>query len=152
MIGLHSRSTLGFSRPAGRACIALFGLLSIDVRTIAAADSSTHVELNAVESVPQSHCRLTFVIENSAPSAIDTLKLDLAVFDREGTIQRRMVVEMGPVHAMKTIVRTFNVETDCGQVGSILLNEVTSCAPGEPATCLDRLTLSSRSSTIRFFK
>ena len=100
----------------------------------------------------QSHCRLTFVIENSAPSAIDTLKLDLAVFDREGTIQRRMVVEMGPVHAMKTIVRTFNVETDCGQVGSILLNEMTSCAPGEPATCLDRLTLSSRSSTIRFFK
>jgi len=152
MIGLHSRSTLGFSRPAGRACIALFGLLSIDVRTIAAADSSIHVELNAAESVPRSHCRLTFVIENSAPSAIDTLKLDLAVFDREGTIQRRMVVEIGPIHATKTIARTFNVETDCGQIGGILLNEVTTCVPEEPATCLDRLTLSSRVSTIRFFK
>jgi hypothetical protein len=63
-----------------------------------------------------------------------------------------MVVEMGPVRAAKTIVRTFNVETDCGQIGSILLNEVTACAPGELATCLDRPTLSSRSSTIRFYK
>jgi hypothetical protein len=88
-------------------------------------------------ALPRSCCfrstldrRLTFVIENSAPSAIDILKLDLAVFDREGTIQRRMVVEMGPVHAMKTIVRTFNVETDCGQIGAVLLNEVTACAPG----------------------
>ena len=152
MIGLGSRSILGFSRPAWRACVALFVLLSIDVKTIAAADPSIHIELNAAESMPQSHCRLTFVVENSAPSAIDNFKLDLAVFDREGTIQRRMAVEMGPVRATKTIVRTFNVETDCGQIGSILLNDVTTCAPGEPASCLDRLTLSSRSSTIRFFK
>jgi len=152
MIGLHSEPILGFNRRAWRACVVLFVLLSMDVATIAAADPSIHVELNAAESVPQNHCRLTFVIENSAPSAIDTLKLDLAVFDREGTIQRRMVVEMGPVRATKTIVRTFNVETDCGQIGSILLNDVTTCGPGEPAACLDRLTLSSRSSTIRFFK
>jgi hypothetical protein len=73
MIGLHSRSILGFSRPAGRACIALFVLLSIDVRTIAAADSSIRVELNAAESLPQSHCRLTFVIENSARLRSDRL-------------------------------------------------------------------------------
>ena len=82
MNGFHSRSILGFSHPVWRAGVTLLVLLSIDVKTIAATDPSIHIELNATA---QSHCRLTFVIENSAPSATDTLKLDLAVFDREGT-------------------------------------------------------------------
>jgi hypothetical protein len=152
MIGLHLGSMLGFGRQMWRVCIPLFVLLSMDIATVAAADSSIHVELNAAESVPPNHCRLSFVVQNNAESAIDTLKLDLAVFDREGAIQRRMIVEIGPVRATKTIVRTFNVETDCGHIGSILLNDVTACAPGEPGACLDRLTLSSRTSTIRFYK
>lgn len=151
MIGLRLGSMLGFARPMWRVCIPLFVLLSMDVAT-AAADSSIHVELNAAESVPPNNCRLSFVVENSGDSAIDTLKLDLAVFDREGAIQRRMIVEIGPIRATKTIVRTFNVETDCGHIGSILLNDVTACAPGEPGACLDRLTLTSRTSTIRFYK
>jgi len=100
----------------------------------------------------QNHCRLSFVVENGAETAIDTLKIDLALFGREGTIQRRMIVEMGPIRATKTVVRTFNVETACDQIGAILLNDVTACAPGEPGACLDRLTLSSRSSSIRFYK
>ena len=135
-----------------RVCVPLFALLSIGVATIASADPAIHVELNAAETVQQDHCRLSFVVENNSASAIDTLKLDLALFDREGTINRRMIVEIGPLRAAKTIVRTFNVETDCSQIGSILLNDVTACAPGEPGGCLDRLTLSSRPSTIRFFK
>jgi hypothetical protein len=152
MIGLHQGSKLGFGRPMWRVCIPLFVLLSMDVATVTAADSSIHVELNAAESVPPNNCRLSFVVENNGDSAIDTLKLDLAVFDREGAIQRRMIVEIGPIRATKTIVRTFNVETDCGHIGSILLNDVTACAPGEPGACLDRLMLSSRTSTIRFYK
>jgi len=81
-----------------------------------------------------------------------TLKLHLIVFGREGAIRHRMIVEMGPIRATKTIVRSFDVEADCGEISSILLNDVTACAPGEPGVCLDRLTLSSRSLTIRFFK
>jgi hypothetical protein len=150
-IGAHSGSILGFGRPIWRICVRLFALL-IGVPTIAAADPAIHIELNAAETVQQDHCRLSFVVENNAESAIDTLKLDLALFDRAGTINRRMIVEIGPLRAAKTIVRTFSVETDCGQIGSILLNDVTACTPGEPGGCLDRLTLSSRPSTIRFFK
>jgi len=74
------------------------------------------------------------------------------LFGREGTVQRRMIVEMRPIRVMKTVVRTFNVETACDQIGAILLNDVSACAAGEPGACLDRLTLSSRSSTIRFYK
>jgi len=148
----HSASIPGFGHPVWRKCASLFGPLSIGFATIAAADPAIRVELNAAETVQQDHCRLSFVIENNAGNAIETLKLDLALFDREGTLNRRMIVEIGPLRAAKTVVRTFNAETDCGQIGSILLNDVTACTPGEPGGCLDRLTLSSRPSTIRFFK
>jgi hypothetical protein len=151
-VRVHCGSTLGVSWPGRRVRVSLFALLSIGVATIAAADPAIHIELNAAETVQQDHCRLSFVVENNADSAIDTLKLDLALFDREGTINRRMIVEIGPLRAAKTIVRTFGVETDCGRIGSILLNDVTACSPGEPGGCLDRLALSSRPSTIRFFK
>jgi hypothetical protein len=150
-IGAHFGSILGFG-PVWRICVPLFALLSIGVATIASADPAIHIELNAAEAVQQDHCRLSFVVQNNAESAIDTLKLDLALFDREGKINRRMIVEIGPLRAAKTIVRTFSVETDCGQISSILLNDVTACTPGDPGGCLDRLTLSSRPPTIRFFK
>jgi hypothetical protein len=150
-IRVHCGPTLGVSRPARRV-VPLFALLTVGVATIAAAGPAIHIELNAAETAQQDHCRLSFVVENNAESAIDTLKLDLTLFNREGTINRRMIVEIGPLRAAKTIVRTFSVETDCGRIGSILLNDVTACSLGEPGGCLDRLALSSRPSTIRFFK
>jgi len=116
-----------------------------------AAENPIRIELNTMENV-QNSCRLSFVIENKGETPIETLKLDLAVFGREGGIQRRWVVELGPVRGSKTMVRTFDVEGDCAQIGSVLVNDVTACAPGDPGTCLDRLTLSSRSSAVRLFK
>jgi hypothetical protein len=117
----------------------------------AAVENPIRVELNAIENV-QNSCRLSFVIENKGETPIETLKLDLAVFGREGGIQRRLIVELGPLRGSKTVVRAFDVEGDCGQIGSVLVNDVTACAPGDPGTCLDRLTLSSRSSAVRLFK
>jgi hypothetical protein len=117
----------------------------------AVAENPIRVELNTMESV-QSSCRLSFVIENKGESPIETLKLDLAVFGREGAIQRRLIVELGPVRGSKTVVRAFDVEGDCAQIGSVLVNDVSACAPGDPGTCLDRLTLSSRPSAVRLFK
>ena len=117
----------------------------------AAQDDSINVELNSVEAA-QAKCRLAFVIDNKDEIALETLKLDLAVFNRDGVVQRRLVIEMGPVRRAKTMVRTFEIDGDCSQIGSILVNDVTACAPGEPGACLDRLTLTSRVSGIRLYK
>jgi hypothetical protein len=117
----------------------------------AVAENPIRVELNTIENV-QNSCRLSFVIENKGETPIETLKLDLAVFGREGAIQRRLIVELGPVRGSKTVVKAFDVEGDCAQIGSVLVNDVTACAPGDPGTCLDRLALSSRASAIRLFK
>src|ERR1044071_9252562 len=110
-----------------------------------------HVELNAAENA-ENRCRLTFVIENRGKSALESLKLDLALFNTAGAVYRRMLVDMAPLRASKTIVKTFEADGDCAQLGAVLVNEVTACQPGEPSACQDQLVLSSRVKHVRFYK
>jgi hypothetical protein len=117
----------------------------------AAPEEALRVELNALENV-QGRCRYSFVIENKGEGGVESLKLDLAVFGRDGVIQRRMAIEMGPLRRAKTILKAFELDGECGQIGSILVNDVTACAPGEPGACLDALGLSSRVQGVRLFK
>jgi hypothetical protein len=126
-------------------------LLLIASSARSAPNDPIRVELNLAESV-QSKCRLSFLIENKSETPIERLTPDLAIFNREGIIQRRLVAEMGPVFRSKTIIKTFEIEGECGQIGSILINDVTACTPGDPALCLDRLVLSSRVPSISLFR
>jgi len=138
-------------RFARRLLLAVAAGLAMAEPVMAASEEPVRVELNVVESV-QSRCRLSFVIENKGEGGIETLKLDLAVFGTDGAIQRRLVAEMGPVRKAKTVVRTFELEGECGKIGSILVNDVTACAPPDASVCLDRLELLSRLPAVRFFK
>ncbi|MBX9827503.1 MAG: hypothetical protein K2Y27_21225 [Xanthobacteraceae bacterium] len=109
------------------------------------------VELNSAESA-QGRCRMSFVIENKGEAAVDSLKLDFAVFGTNGVVQRRLVAELGPLRRAKTVVKAFEIEGDCASIGSLLVNDVTACAPGDAGACLDRLVLASRLTNVRFFK
>ena len=109
------------------------------------------VELNALETL-QDRCRMSFVIENRAAEALESVKLDLAVFNAEGIVQRRLIIDLGPIRAAKTIVRAFELDSSCAQLGAILVNDVTACAPLSPEVCLDRLLLASRPANVRFYK
>jgi hypothetical protein len=66
-------------------------------------------------------------------------------------VHRRLAVELGPIRAAKTVVKTFALDSVCGEIGSILVNDVT-CAPGAPDACLDGLHFSSRVKDVRLFK
>ena len=116
-----------------------------------AADENVLVELNSVETA-DNHCRLNFVVQNRSDVAIESMKLDLVGFGTEGGILRRLITEMGPVRPAKTVVRAFIVDIDCHQLGAVLVNDVTACAPSEPGACLDGLGLSSRVKTVRLYK
>jgi hypothetical protein len=116
----------------------------------AAADPKVNVELNTLEGT-ETQCRMTFVIENKS-AALDSMKLDLVVFNTESVVYRRILTEMGPVRAGRTIVKTFAVDSKCAQVGAVLVNDISACVPGEPAACLDGLTLSSRVKDVRLYK
>ena len=96
----------------GIVTLLLGGLIS----TSAQAEDFSRLELNAAETA-NNRCLLTFLIENKTSKAIDSLKLDLALFNTEGIIQRRMITEMGPIRGMRTNVRTFPAEGECSQIG-----------------------------------
>jgi hypothetical protein len=127
-------------------------LASLIVAEAAAAPAEPiGLELNVLENV-ESRCRVSFVIENKGETALDTLRLELVLFSREGIVQRRLATEMGPVRAAKTTVKTFTLDNGCEGIGSILVNDVTACAPGDANICLDRLVLTSRVKDVKFHK
>lgn len=97
-------------------------------------------------------CRLSFVVANRQPVALDDMALELVLFDKDGRVERFVVVRSGKVPAGKDRVRQFDIpETACGDIGRVLLNDVKECAGAEltPAICADRINASSRS-TIGF--
>jgi hypothetical protein len=128
----------------------LAALIALTLTAPALAEE-VQIELNAVEN-SESRCRMTFVIENKGKATVDSLKLDLALFNTEGAVYRRMVVDMAPVRAAKTVVKAFVTEGDCAQLGKVLVNEVTACTPGDAAACQDQLALSSRVKAVRLYK
>jgi len=116
-----------------------------------AAEPQVSVELNGGEMVGD-RCQLTFVVENKSEEAIDTLRLDLFVFNQEDRVFRRMVTEMGPVRGEKTVVKLYAVANPCTDIKSILVNDITACAPIKAEACLDHLVLTSRMAGVRLFK
>jgi hypothetical protein len=104
------------------------------------------VELNRLEDQSGS-CRAYLVISNPGSADFSGFALDLVVFDRGGTIMRRLAVDVAPVRPAKTSVKVFDIpETTCGAIGSILVNDVIHCrdASGDVAECIDRLSTSSK--------
>jgi hypothetical protein len=109
------------------------------------------LELNGLEN-SEGRCRVSFVIENKDPANLEGLRLELAVFSRDGVARRPVAIDMGPLRGAKTMVKAFLIDGGCAEIGAILVNDVTACAPGDPNACLDRLSLSSRVKDVRFYK
>lgn len=127
------------------AALALFA-----VSPAAAAESGVSVELNRLEA-KDTTCRVSIVVANPGDKAMDSLKLDLVFFDKEGVISRRLAVEAGPVRAAKTSVKLFEAtDTPCDGVSRVLLNDVTACGGAED--CLAQVSTSSRVKGVEFAK
>jgi hypothetical protein len=112
----------------------------------AEAPSTIGVELNRLED-QGGNCRPYLVITNPGSEEFSGFTLDLVVFDRGGTIMRRLAVNVSPLHPAKTSVKVFDIaETACSAIGSILVNDVIHCRDktGDVAGCVDRLTTSSK--------
>ena len=104
------------------------------------------LELNRLEQ-DGDICRVYLLVKNPEASAIRDFKLDLVFFDKEEIIRNRLYVELGPLPGAKTAVRLFDIpQSNCAALGSILVNDVVSCADesGAELQCLNRLELNSR--------
>lgn len=122
-----------------------FALLAVAGGPVTAAER-LGLELNKLEP-RDGACRAYIVIENGTPTAFETLKFDLVMFDREGIVAERLALEVAPLPAGKTSLKVFDVAgLACGQVGRVLLNEVLACDGGAVARdgCMDLVETSAR--------
>lgn len=111
-----------------------------------AQDAKLDIELNSI-GLRSDSCEVYLRVRNQTPVGYDVFKIDLAFFDRAGVINDRSLVELGPLRANKTSLHVFQMpEMECGDVGEVLLNDVTECTPsdGSVIDCLGIVTLSSK--------
>lgn len=112
------------------------------------------VELNKLETAGET-CKAMLIVENGKGGPIRSLRLDLYAFDQDGIVQKRSMVELGPVPARKTALRQFEIApTPCTQVGRVLLNDVAAC-DGQDLTresCLERIEPSSAKGAAPFVR
>ena len=134
-----SRPLLFLSLFAGMSCL----------HPALAAESGVGVELNKLEPADK-NCRATLVVSNRDDAAYSELKLDLVVFDKEGMVAKRLIVDVAPLAAKKTTVKTFDIAgMGCDGMERLLLNDVPACGAG--SDCLALVETSSRGA-VTFFK
>jgi len=115
----------------------------------AADPSPLSVQLNKLETYDKG-CRAYVVMNNTGEQGFQTFKVDLVLFQSDGVISRRFLVDLGPLKAAKKTVKLFDIEgLACDKITSVLVNDVTECkSDGTPITdCLSRITLSSVASS-----
>jgi len=128
-----------------------FGLGAAVLATVAAgaalaAAQPVSIELNRLDEQGPS-CRASFVITNPGPETFTGYKLDLVVFDKGGTIVKRLAADVAPLRSDKETVKIFDIpDTPCTGIGSILLNDVIDCRAGDKpaADCAGAIAASSK--------
>ena len=119
----------------------------------AAAEGSVSIELNKLEP-QETGCRTYLVLQNGTAAAFEELRLDIAVFDTDGIVAKRLAVEAGPLPVGKTSLKLFTMSgLACDTVGRLLLNNVLSCVDqsGKRTDCVGLLEISTRA-TAPFIK
>lgn len=104
------------------------------------------IEINRLDAAGDD-CRVTLVEKNATSTAVAALKLDLAVFDKEGIVVKRVGVDAGPLRAGRSLVKTFDLKgLACDGVGRVLVNDVIACEAGGLAVdaCFDMIEPHSR--------
>ena len=119
-----------------------------------AQEASVTVELNKLEAQGKS-CRVFMLIGNKSDLVYQSLKLDLILFRPDGVIERRLALDLAPLRANKTSVKTFDLDAlECGGFSSVLINDAIECKSegGAVSDCLDRLAVASRATSVKFSK
>ena len=108
------------------------------------------LELNKLEQVEEA-CRAYLVIRNGTGADLAILDVDLVTFEPSGVIGSRFRIELAPVPAAKTVVKSFDFEAvACSGIARVLLNDVVACSPIERQACLGAVELTSLG--VEFFK
>jgi hypothetical protein len=113
----------------------------------AAGDGRLSVELNKFEPGEGGGCRAFFLFRNGTPETLAGFEMSLAILDAQGVIDRLLTIDAAPLPAQRTTLKLFEIpETACGDIGQVLLHDLTSCRPqnGDERDCFAIIDLSSR--------
>ena len=126
IVGVALAATMAMAPPAGA-----------QARTVG-------VELNRLEQVDGS-CRGYFVFRNGFAEPVETLDLDVFLFDAEGVIRQRVALASGRLEPGKTHVRIFELpDIACDDIGRVLLSDVMECGLSGGDGCGPAVEVSSR--------
>lgn len=131
----------------GAAGAALVLMTATSIAEAQDATRSIAIELNGAEANNKA-CRLSFVVDNGLTTNIDDLALELVLFEKDGRVNRFVVVRTAKVPAGKSRVRQFDIpETECPSIARILVNDVKECKGADlsPAACADSIKVATRS-------
>ncbi|WP_229447024.1 hypothetical protein [Nitratireductor sp. B36] len=112
------------------------------------ATRSIKLELNALQKSDKG-CRIAFVVENAMGKDIAKAAYEIALFTKEGLVDRLLVLDFQDLPNEKTKVRRFDLaEADCDEIGRVLINDASACEGDgiEPGDCIGRLEATSRGS------
>jgi hypothetical protein len=85
------------------------------------------LELNAAEP-SEKGCRLTFVVTNRLGGDLARAAFELALFNKQGVVDRLTVLDFRDMPEGKTKVSRFDLSgADCANVSRVLINQVTEC-------------------------
>jgi hypothetical protein len=130
---------------AAFAAAATTPLAAQTVEEAAPRPPSIEIELNRLQTV-DSGCRPYFVVRNGLDARLDTLQLDVFLFDRDGIIMQGLTLPFEDVPEGRRKVFPFELQLACGEIGSIFVNGVLSCTAGGDAVpgCGGMLSMSQR--------
>lgn len=133
-----------------RAAVLAGGLIgaamTIAVGVAPAAAAGLAIELNKTES-RNGGCLASFVIRNGLGHTLDRFSMDVIIFDRDGVIAGRSLLDLAPLPDAKTTVATFPLQNGgCDAISRVLVNGFPSCRAnsGQDVDCLNGLSVSSR--------
>ncbi|MFN4098633.1 MAG: hypothetical protein ACK4GT_02535 [Pararhodobacter sp.] len=116
----------------------------------AQAPAVINLELNNLEA-EDGGCWLTLFAENNAGQTVNGVTYDVAVFDTEGIVRDRLLVELGRLQQGRSRVVQFLLQRECTQIGRVHMNDSETCQSdaGEPLDlCMDALETRSRVSGV----
>ena len=134
-----------------RRCARLLGA-AVAWSTVAAAatalgaeEAALAIELNKLED-SEAGCRSIFVFDNRTGHELSRFRIDLVLFDTEGVYSKQLLLDMAPLHEDKKAVTSFLLHDQaCGELGSVLVNDVPWCENGSGTSvdCVGMLEVSS---------
>ncbi len=132
----------------GAAALALLALAaSSGTRAQENVDApAVEIELNKSEE-DSDGCSLYFVAKNQGSMALEELRLEFIVFDKHGSISRRLVANLGPLNPTRTTVKVFKTADKCEAIDGLLINSAKACGSRiSLVACLENIKTSSRAS------